>query len=241
MSLSEVLKKTETNNKYKMRKNTIIPLTIACLLFIGTLVAFIDRSNLEITPFKADSDNAGLKLPAGFGASKVMDGLGKARHIAITKDGSIYIKLMRLLDGKGIVYLQDKDKDGKYETQASFGTYIGTGITIKNGYLYASSDREVFRYKLDQNEQVIDPSNPEKIVTGLLAGKQHQTKSILLDNEDNLYVNIGAPTNSCQEQDRGVESKGKVGCPILDSAGGIWQFKASKLNQSYAEGISHRN
>jgi glucose/arabinose dehydrogenase len=28
-------------------------------------------------------------------------------------------------------------------------------------------------------------------------------------------------------------------CPILDSAGGIWQFRADKLNQSYGDGIRY--
>ncbi|MBB2147942.1 PQQ-dependent sugar dehydrogenase [Pedobacter gandavensis] len=222
-----------------MRKKTIIPLFIACLVIVGISFSFMNKHKNDVTPFKPDADNAGLKLPVGFGANKVADNLGKARHIVITKDGSIYIKLMKVVDGKGILFLQDKDKDGKYEVQTAFCNYGGTGVTIKNGYLYASSDKEVFRYKLDENEQVIDPANPEKIITGLLARRQHQTKSILLDNEDNIYVNIGAPTNSCQENDRGLESKGKVGCPILDSAGGIWQFKANKLNQSYADGLRY--
>ena len=39
--------------------------------------------------------------------------------------------------------------------------------------------------------------------------------------------------------DRGRGSKGKDPCPILDSAGGIWQFKANKLNQTYADGIRY--
>jgi glucose/arabinose dehydrogenase len=32
---------------------------------------------------------------------------------------------------------------------------------------------------------------------------------------------------------------GQPGCPILDSAGGIWQFKADKLNQTYKDGIRY--
>lgn len=222
-----------------MRKKTIIPISIACILFIGCLCSFMNRHGGEITPFKPDADNAGLKLPDGFGANKIADNIGRARHIIVTKDGSVYIKLMRVVNGKGILFLQDNDKDGKYETQLAFGDYLGTGITIKKGYLYASSDKEVFRYKLDDTEKVIDPQKPEKIITGLIAGKQHQTKSIVLDNEDNIYVNIGSPSNSCQEMDRGLESKGKAGCPILDSAGGIWQFKADKLNQTYVDGVKY--
>lgn len=208
-------------------------------LTAGGFYAFSGGFSNEITPFKADADNAGLKLPAGFGATKIADKIGRARHLVITNDGSVYVKLMRVEGGKGILYLTDKDKDGKYETETAFGDYGGTGITIKNGYLYASSDSEVFRYKLDANEQVMDVDHPEKIITGLKAGRQHQTKSIILDNDGNVYVNIGAPSNSCQTSDRGLESAGIADCPLLDSAGGIWQFKANQLNQTYKDGIRY--
>ena len=32
---------------------------------------------------------------------------------------------------------------------------------------------------------------------------------------------------------------GREDCPLLDSACGIWQFKADKLNQSYGEGVRY--
>jgi glucose/arabinose dehydrogenase len=134
------------------------------------------------------------------------------------------------------LFLTDDDKDGKFEVKFGFGNFAGTGVYIKNGYLYASSNEEVFRYKLDNQERIIDPNNPEKIVTGLIAKNQHETKSLVVDDKDNIYVNIGAYSNSCQVKDRSLESPGIQGCPILDSAGGIWKFKADKLNQSYNNG-----
>lgn len=187
----------------------------------------------------ADADNAGLKLPAGFGALKVADGIGRARHIVVTEQGDIYVKLMRTADGKGILKLHDSNGDGKADETTGWGNYGGTGITIKNGYLYASSDEEVFRYKLDAKGNVIAPLQPEKIITGLINRRQHESKSIVLDDNGNIYVNIGAYSNSCQERDRQTGSLGMKPCPILDSAGGIWQFKADKLNQTYGDGIRY--
>ena len=184
-------------------------------------------------------DNAGLKIPAGFSASAIADSVGKARHIVVTKKGAMYIKLMKLVNGKGILYVKDTDGNGKIDDIKSFGNYIGTGITIKDGYLYASSNDEVFRYKLDENEEVISPEAPERIIKGLINGRQHNTKSIVLDDKGNIYVNIGSPSNSCQEIDRGAGSKGKDPCHILDSAGGIWQFRADKLNQTYKDGVRY--
>jgi glucose/arabinose dehydrogenase len=186
-----------------------------------------------------DADNAGLKLPAGFGALRAAENTGRARHIAVTAGGDIYVKLNRPKEGKGIVYLQDANDDGKMDDTKMFGNYGGTGMYLKNGYLYASSDTEVFRYKLNENGQVINPDAPEKIVTGLIERRQHESKSIVVDNNDNLYVNIGAYSNSCQEKDRTPGSMGRKGCPVLDSAGGIWQFKASKPNQTYKDGVRY--
>jgi len=188
---------------------------------------------------KAADDNAGLKLPAGFTAIKMSENIGRARHIAVTAQGNLYVKSSRLYNGKGILYMKDLNGDGIVDTVFGFGKYTGTGITIKNGYLYASSDEEVFRYKLNEKNEVINPDQPEKIITGLINRHQHESKSIALDNEGNIYVNIGAYANACQEKDRTLHSKGRMPCPILDSAGGIWQFKADKLNQTYGDGIRY--
>jgi glucose/arabinose dehydrogenase len=188
---------------------------------------------------KADAGNASLKLPKGFGALKVADGLGAARHIAVAPNGDIFVKLENLKNGKGIYWLHDGNKDGKAEEQKGFGTYIGTGIYLKNGFLYASSNEEIFRYKLDDNNKPLSPDAPEKIVTGLLSRHQHESKSIVLDNDGNLYTNIGAYSNACQVQDRTKGSPGIKPCPVLDSAGGIWQFKADKQNQTYGDGIHY--
>jgi glucose/arabinose dehydrogenase len=185
------------------------------------------------------ADDAGLKLPGGFSAVVVADNLGKARHIVVTKQGDVYAKINARGEGKGIVKLRDTDGDGKADQVSSFGTYGGTGIAIKNGYLYASSDEEVFRYKLDDKGDVINPAQPEKIITGLLNRRQHESKSITLDDAGNIYVNIGAYSNSCQEKDRAPGSMGRMPCPILDSAGGIWQFRADKLNQTYGDGVRY--
>lgn len=214
------------------------------LLFLACSVACETQAgdtlqNRRPNIIKPDSNNAGLKLPSGFSALKVAENLGRARHIAVNQAGEIYVKLERKLNGNGIMYLRDLDKDGRAEEVSGFGNYIGTGIAIHKGYLYASSDEDVFRYKLNDKGQVENTDSPEKIITGLISRRQHASKSITLDNKGHIYVNIGAYSNACQEKDRQVGSMGMSPCPILDSAGGIWQFKADVLNQTYANGVRY--
>ena len=177
-----------------------------------------------------------LKLPAGFSAQIFADDIGRARHLVVTPKGHVYVKLSRLEDGKGIVLLQDLNGDGKAEKQTGFGDFTGTGIALSDDHLYASSDDEIFRYAIDPNGMVKDSASPERIVTGLINRRQHASKAITLDGDGNIYVNIGAFSNACQERDRTKGSKGMMPCPVLDSAGGIWQFSTSKLNQRYGDG-----
>jgi glucose/arabinose dehydrogenase len=179
--------------------------------------------------------NEGLTLPGGFSATVFHDNLGKARHLTVAPNGDVYVKLDKLKDGKGIIKLVDGNKDGVAETATGYGDFTGTGIAVKDGYLYASSNKEVYRFKISGNEL----GAPELIVKGLVDKRQHASKSLTLDNKGNIYVNIGAPSNVCQEKDRQQGSPGRKPCPILDSAGGIWQFRADKLEQSYAEGVRY--
>jgi len=202
-----------------------------------------DTTNQQATGaasnLQPDKDNGGIKLPQGFGAIVVTDNLGKARHLAVNSNGDVFVKLADVKNGKGIIRLRDTNNDGKADSITGFGNYGGTGIAIKNGFLYASSNTDVYRYPLNGNGEVTNTAQPQTIVTGLVDKGQHNSKSIALDNAGNIYVNIGAPSNSCQVEDRTPGSKGQDPCPILDYAGGIWQFKADGQKQSYKEGVHY--
>ena len=180
-----------------------------------------------------------LKLPGGFQVRVIADSLGAARHLAVAGNGLVYVKLAKLKNGKGIIVLQDLDGDGIADKKTGFGNYIGTGIYVKDGWLYASSNTDVYRYRLNEKGEVIDTAHAEKIVTGLLDRHEHNSKSIVLDNNGFLYVNIGAYSNACQLQDRTQGSPGINPCPILDSAAGIWQFQADKAGQTYGDGMRY--
>jgi glucose/arabinose dehydrogenase len=213
-----------------MNKRISFIFLLSAFLMIGLLsFKLIEGREEKNNP---EEPNAGLTLPTGFNAAVIAENLGGTRHIAVSSKGDIYIKLDRPKNGKGILVLHENA--GKAEVKTSFGDYGGTGIAIKDGYLYASSNKDIYRYKLNAANEVINPNQPETIVTGLLDRRAHNSKSITLDNDGNIYVNVGAYSNICSEFD-----KDKKGCPILDSAGGIWQFKADKLNQTYANGVRY--
>lgn len=183
----------------------------------------------------AEDADITLSLPAGFKSETVVGSLGNNRHLVVNANGDIYVKLGKPKNGAGIIVL--RKIEGTYQQVQAFGNYGGTGIAIGNGYLYASSNNAVYRYKFNGQNLVDNPEKPETIVTGLVDQGQHNTKSLALDNKGNIYVTIGAPSNACQTTDRVQGSPGKDPCPLLETAGGIWQFKVNKLNQGYSEGV----
>lgn len=179
---------------------------------------------------------APITVPANFTATIMASNIGTIRHLCVNKKGDIYVKLSKLKDGKGIYRLRDTNGDGLTDDLQGFGDYTGTGILIKNGYLYASSNSGVFKYKLNEKEEVINPDKPEKIVYGLVATGRDESKSIAVDNKSNLYVSVGSYNDACRLPNSG---KGMSPCALLDSVGGIWQFSANKLNQTYEDGIRY--
>jgi glucose/arabinose dehydrogenase len=190
------------------------------------------KTAADSAAMEADSARVSLTIPSGFQATLFADNLGKARHIVVAPNGDVYVKLDSKKNGNTIFRLRDMNKDGSAEDVTGFGDFTGTGIAIKGGYLYASSNTAVYRYALDGDNKVINPGQPETIVSGLISRGEHEAKAIALDNNGNLYVNIGAFSNACQVDDRKKGSPGMRPCPILDSAGGIWVFRADKQNQT---------
>ncbi|MGA9591234.1 MAG: sorbosone dehydrogenase, partial [Salegentibacter sp.] len=164
----------------------------------------------------ADENNADLTMPDGFGAMMVADDIGAARHLVVNSEGDIIVKLADVKNDQGIVVLKDTNGDAKVDSISGFGNYGGTGIAMKNGYLYASSNSAVYRYKLNAQELPTNTDNPDTLISGLIDRRQHNSKSITFDDNGNIYVNIGAYSNSCQKQDRTPGSPGIRPCPILD-------------------------
>ncbi len=112
------------------------PVVSACSLVAAPLHEGDKPAKNKVAPAEV---NAGLQLPAGFSATAIIEGLSRPRHLAVNKNGDVFVKLEKLKDGKGIVQLHT-GADGKATITKAFGTFPGTGMYIKKGYLYASSD-----------------------------------------------------------------------------------------------------
>lgn len=218
-------------------------IALFCSILLTSCSSDNNLSQVDTSKFSFAENNGSITLPDGFHAVVVADSLGNARHIAVDNDGDIYIALRRAEDDRGVVVLRDTDGDGKADQKEFFGNYTGTGIALYNGYLYFAPDTAVIRYPM-QGVDLVPTSEPEMVVAGFLSQNQHAAKSITFDNQGNLYVNVGAPSNACQEQTRTPGSPGQDPCTHLEQQGGIWQFDANTVGQTqqadghrYATGI----
>lgn len=212
-----------------------------CLSFIFLLYA----CNPTVPEIRIDlEENGGLLLAEGFEATAVVNHLkGQARHLAVSEEGDIYVKLRRGHKGNNNAVLRDTDGDGHADIVKYFGDYptygpFGTAMKIHNGYLYYSSQKTVYRQKLtpgkmipesQREEIVIDPHEPPM--------REHVAKPIAFDHKGNLFVPFGAPSNACQDPKRTPGQPGQDPCPQLEHYGGVWRFDANKLNQSQSDGV----
>jgi glucose/arabinose dehydrogenase len=210
---------------------------IRAAVFSATLLA-------SATLFAAGTD--GLVLPKGFEATVVHEGVGVARHIAVRDNGDIYVTTHQLAflgfdpaKRIGIVALRDTNGDHKPDIIQSFDKeFDGTGIHIYKDMLYVSDDVGVYRFHFNGNDLTPLPAM-ETVVSGFPLERMHADKTFAIDNDGHLYVNVGAPSNSCQEKDRAAGSPGQNPCPLLEHYAGIWRFDANKLNQTPKDGTRY--
>ena len=187
--------------------------------------------------------NGGLVLPGGFEAVVVHDGVGRARHLAVSEDGIVYVKL-RVPAPKGITALRDTSGDGRADEVEVFGEYTdtgdyGTGMRIHDGYLYFSTAGEVYRQRLERR-RLVPRGRVELILEhGYKAsGKpyEHIAKPLAFDERGHMYVPFGAPGDTCQAANRRPGAPGQDPCPELEWQGGIWQFDADRQGQTERDG-----
>jgi glucose/arabinose dehydrogenase/mono/diheme cytochrome c family protein len=223
-----------------MKNRAILFLTAIAALFIISFTISEKKDTLPVP----DKNNGGLILPGKFRAVVVVDSLaGRARHLAVNSNGDVFVKLRFPDSIGGNVVLRDTNHDGKADIIKKFGNYenkgsYGTAMRIHKGYLYFSSETNVYRMKL--NPETLVPDGPmELIVHDIHTEHEHDAKPIAFDNEGHMYVPFGAPSNACQEQNRVPGSMGIPGCPLLVENGGIWRFDEAKPNQLQKDGTRY--
>jgi glucose/arabinose dehydrogenase len=198
------------------------------LLWAGAALMALRAAAAPPTP---DRDDGAITLLPGFRALVVADDLGPLRFMTVAPNGDLYVKMRTV----GIIALRDVDGDGRAEIRAAFGGGGGTGIAVRDGWLYHSTNNAVYRYKLAPGE-LVPKGEPELIVSGLPDEGQHNAKSFAFDAAGMLYVEVGSPSNSYGSPDRAKGAKGQDPTEFLKTHGGIWRFDPNRQNQTQSDG-----
>ena len=220
--------------------------TRVTLLALLAVAGFTQRATKNGLPIQT-SENGGLFLPDGFEATVVVDSLdGRARHIAVTDNGDIYVKTRFARNkGESVIALRDTNGDGRADMIGKFGGLgneqnYGTAMRIYNGHLYVTSELLVYRYKLMPGQLV--PNSPMEIIMtddhehGV---HEHIAKPVTFDDAGHIYVPFGAGSNACQQNNRVPGSPGIDPCPLLVDHGGIWRFDANRVGQTQKDGYRY--
>jgi glucose/arabinose dehydrogenase len=220
----------------------------ASILSLASVVACTTAGGVKSSATACPSGDAGITLPRGFCATVFADSIGSARHMVVAPNGDLFVNLQPQRRGPvssipaGLVALRDTNKDGRADTVERFGVGGNTGIALYNGFLYADVGTTIVRYPLVAGQ--LKPSGPpDTIVSDMPGPPGHVSRNFAITREGTLYVNIGSPSNACQEKDRTAGSPGKENCPELTTRAGIWKFDANTKGQTptiqsrYATGL----
>ena len=181
-------------------------------------------------------ETAGLKLPKGFCATVFADSLRGARHMAVAPNGDVFVAIRNGRNARGgIVALRDTTRDGKADMQVKFGDNGGIGIALRGTSLYFGTDDAVLRYTLPSGN-LLAHTTPDTIARDLPGQGGHAGKTLALGRGNELFVNVGSLSNSCQVQNRQTGSPGVDPCTELATRAGIWRFDAGKRNQAQRDG-----
>jgi len=192
-------------------------------------------------------DNGGITLPPGFCATVFADNLGHTRQMAFAPNGVLYVNTWsgRYYQndtppaGGFLIALKDTRGEGRADVVERFGPGApqgsagGTGIGFYKDGLFAEQNDKILRYPLSAGE-ITPKEQPQTIVSDLPLTGDHPMHPFIIDAAGNLYVDLGSATNSCQIENRTLDSPGHQPCTELDTRAGIWRYEANKKDQQFS-------
>lgn len=201
----------------------------------GSLIIVLLGASLLSMPAPSHGDDAaedGLTLPESFTARVFHPGVGKgARHLAVRENGDVLIARQ---DGI-LLALRDSDGDGIADRSLERKVAITSGIQLHGDHVYFSDNVSVSRLLLDDG--MLPDTAPEIVVHDFPEQGPHATKDFAIAHDGSLFVNVGAPSNACQEADRTPGSPGLQPCPQLGRHAAVWRFPAEQLAQKHTDGV----
>lgn len=155
----------------------------------------VDGAIVEPRALKPDARSvARLHLPPGFTVSMWASDLGNARLLAVAEDGTVY--LTRRAEGD-VVLLRDTDGDGKADQRRIVVSRPGMhGIAIDGHKVYLAAAKQILTAPI-----LADGSfgTLELLTSTLPDTGQHNTRTVRLGPDGQIYITVGSTCNACVE------------------------------------------
>jgi glucose/arabinose dehydrogenase len=158
-----------------------------------------------------------LNLPEGYGIRVAASGLRRARFLAKSPDGRIFVTDLHSLgdNSKGAVYILDgfDAASGAFKKVTPWLRDLRNPNSLafwKDGsgadWLYLALTDHLVRYRFTPNEER-PAAKPEVLVTfpayglGYKYGGWHLTRTVLVGGNGKVYVSVGSSCNACEEKE----------------------------------------
>jgi glucose/arabinose dehydrogenase/mono/diheme cytochrome c family protein len=236
-----------------MRSHRGRPAYVAKVFAVAPLLAAVSsigayaQNNTTASQTQTCPADGGITLPPGFCATVFADNIGHARHLVVAPNGTVYVNTWsgRYYGndtppaGGFLVALRDTNGDGRADVNVRFGddfahgSHGGTGIALYRGALYAEVNDRIVRYELPAGATA--PTTPAQVVVSdLPLTGDHPMHPFVIDGQGNMFVDLGSATNSCQVENRTLNSPGINPCTELETRGGIWRYDAGRIGQKFS-------
>tara|TARA_B100000900_G_scaffold400922_1_gene405042 strand:- start:2733 stop:3839 length:1107 start_codon:yes stop_codon:yes gene_type:complete len=143
-----------------------------------------------------------IVAPEGFTVSLFAENVDAPRQIAEGDRGYIFVGSKH-----GKVYaLKDNDNNGQIDEKKLIIDGLGdsSGVAFSKGSLFIAEISKIWR--IDNIEEILDSFSDEPIKKTIIADdlptdQWHGRKWIMIDDDQSILVNIGAPCNVCLKDD----------------------------------------
>ncbi|HCS78872.1 TPA: hypothetical protein DIV55_03945, partial [Patescibacteria group bacterium] len=144
----------------------------------------------------SDSVTEPLSVPEGFAIGYFAKNLGAARDLEFSPGGTL---LVSVPESGSVIALPDRNLDGVADEQVTVVSGLNRphGLAFYNKQLFIAEETRVARYFWNESSLI---TNEDQELFKLPMGGRHRTRSIVFNNNGDLFVSIGSTCDVCEEQ-----------------------------------------